>query len=63
MKNTSGFVTTDLLAALFVFGLAVGWIMNVVAVVHTINLPITGMFILRAIGIVVGPLGGVLGYF
>jgi len=41
----------------------VGWIMNIVSIVHAVNLPITGMFILRCIGIFVFPVGGILGYF
>ena len=41
----------------------VGWIMNVIEIVQTVSDPITGMFILRCVGIVVAPLGAVLGYF
>jgi hypothetical protein len=41
---------------------AYGWIHNIVVVVHHINEPISGMFILRVAGIPVAPLGVVLGY-
>jgi hypothetical protein len=41
----------------------VGWIMNILDIVHTINDPITGLFILRCVGIIVAPLGAVLGLF
>ena len=49
----------QLLAIIF---LGCGWIFNVVAgATHPMN-EVTGMFILRCIGIVVAPLGGVLGF-
>lgn len=39
-----------------------GWIMNVVAILNMANGPITGMFILRCVGIFVAPLGAVIGW-
>lgn len=39
-----------------------GWIANVVAIAGTVNDPITGMFVLRCIGIFVAPLGSILGF-
>ena len=39
-----------------------GWIFNVVKIVDTVNDPIAGMFILRCIGILVVPLGAILGF-
>lgn len=41
----------------------VGWVLNIVAVVHAVALPITGMFLLRCVGIFAAPLGSILGYF
>ena len=41
----------------------VGWVLNVVRVIQTVDLPITGMFILRCVGIIVAPLGSILGLF
>ena len=41
----------------------VGWVINVVSIVHTIDLPLTGMFVLRCVGVVVAPLGAILGLF
>jgi len=43
--------------------LIVGWIMNIVAIVKIVDLPVTGMFILRCVGIFVAPLGSILGLF
>ena len=41
----------------------IGWIINIVTLAHTVDAPITGMFILRCVGIIVAPLGAVLGLF
>ena len=67
MKNERGYTTGELLVCLF--GVCVniaavgGWIANISKVVATVADPITGMFVLRCVGIVVAPLGVVLGYF
>ena len=61
MSNIGFGLTLTYLAILL--GLAVGWVMNVVSIVHTLSDPITGMFIARLVGTVVFPLGGILGYF
>lgn len=45
-----------------IFAAVVGWIANIVKIVGVISDPITGMFILRVVGIFVAPLGAVLGY-
>ena len=39
----------------------IGWVLNGVQIVHTLDMPITGLFILKCIGIFVAPLGSVLG--
>lgn len=39
-----------------------GWIMNIVAVAHTCC-EVSGMLVLRVVGIFVAPLGAVLGFF
>lgn len=41
----------------------IGWVMNIKALIGIIDGPVTGMLILRAIGIFVAPLGVILGYF
>ena len=41
----------------------VGWVINCVAIANTYMLDITGMFILRIVGIFIFPLGAVLGIF
>lgn len=42
--------------------LIVGWVMNIVTIWNTMNNPVTAKFILRCIGVFVGPIGGILGY-
>jgi hypothetical protein len=43
--------------------IGIGWVMNVISIVNTISDPISGMFVLRCVGIPIVPLGGVLGWF
>lgn len=45
-----------------VLALMVGWVMNIVTLVQHANDPVTTMTVLRAVGIFIAPLGGVLGY-
>ena len=53
---------TAILTLLFFLAAVGGWIMNIVHLFHSASDPITGMFILRCMGVVVPPLGAVLGY-
>ncbi len=39
-----------------------GWVMNIIKMVELADQVVTGMFILRLIGILVAPLGVILGY-
>jgi hypothetical protein len=63
--NSGGIL--DSLSGLFIWvGLlltsVIGWVANIVALISIINGPVTGMVVLQAIGIVVAPLGIVLGW-
>lgn len=66
MKFQRGYTLTGLIFALFNLLVAVlgviGWVMNIIATVAIANDPITGMFILRVIGIFLAPLGAILGW-
>ena len=42
--------------------LAVGWVMNIMTIWHTMDAPLTAKLILRCIGVFVFPIGGILGY-
>lgn len=42
--------------------LGIGWVSNIVQIIHHINDPLTNMMILRWVGIFVAPLGAILGW-
>jgi hypothetical protein len=46
---------------LLMLSAAAGWILNIVQICSSANDPITGMFIVKCIGVLIGPLGAVLG--
>lgn len=46
-----------------VVGFVYGWVANIITLVNTETLTMSGETIARVIGIVVGPLGAVMGYF
>lgn len=48
-------------AALWV-ALLVGWALNVIQVIHLASATITGVFVLKCIGIPVVPFGAILGW-
>lgn len=69
MRSDSAFAIVPILsivvwiAAIVVWIAAIGgWIANIVKLAAMINDPVTGFLVLRAVGIVVKPLGAVLGY-
>lgn len=39
-----------------------GWVMNIITIAHSNFNDITGMLVLRVVGIFMAPLGGILGY-
>lgn len=47
---------------IWIAGIA-GWIMNLVKVIDSLGLEQTNMFMFRCVGIIVAPIGCVLGYF
>jgi hypothetical protein len=61
-KKQKGYTSFSLII-LALWGLAaVGWVLNIVEIFKMVNDPLTGMLILRAVGIFVAPLGAILGY-
>lgn len=64
MRNVESLAGWGVLAFLLVIlaGVA-GWIMNIFAIAGSFTEPLTGLFVLRIVGIFVAPLGAVLGYF
>lgn len=57
-----GYTITEVIYGIIVLGLLVGWVLNIVKMVHHIDETLTGTEVFRMIGIVVAPLGGVLGW-
>ena len=66
MKNWQrGYTATELLilvAGILALVGIIGWMMNIVDLAHMNLAHITGMFVLRVIGIFIPPLGAVLGF-
>jgi hypothetical protein len=42
---------------------AIGWVMNLITIANSSFDVITGMLVLRVVGVFVAPLGAILGYF
>jgi len=66
MNKQAGFTVIDMFHLVFIIiGLCAvgGWVWNVVKVAGSDFGAITAMLVLRCIGIVVAPLGAVLGFF
>lgn len=64
MKNSQqGYTAWQLLSVLVWFTFAIGWALNIIAVVGSLDAGLTGLFVLRIVGIFVAPLGSVLGFF
>lgn len=40
----------------------IGWVLNIIALVHSVSGPVTTLFVLRIVGIFAFPLGGILGW-
>lgn len=41
----------------------IGWVKNIIEIVHSDFAHITGMLVVRLIGVFIVPLGAILGYF
>lgn len=66
MKNQKGYTAVQLATVFFIISLVIGgvggWVANVVKLCHSDFAHVTGMLVIRAIGIFVAPLGSVLGF-
>lgn len=61
-NSTLDLWTVIIFLAVFLAGVG-GWVANIVAIANGDFTPLTGMMVLRVIGIFFAPLGAVLGYF
>lgn len=62
-KRQGGYTAVELLIIIVYVAGAVGWIANLVKLIGIIDGGVTGMMILRAIGVFLVPLGAILGIF
>lgn len=46
----------------FFFGIGWGWVLNIITLYHSDFSHLTGKLVLRACGVILIPLGGVLGF-
>jgi hypothetical protein len=63
MRYQKGFTVFELLVVLLVAVGGFGWIWNIVKIAGSDFASITGMLVLRCVGIFIAPLGAVLGFF
>lgn len=63
VKKQKGYTAIVVLYILIVLVGGVGWVMNIIDIVNSDFSKITGMLVLRIIGVFLAPLGAVLGYF
>lgn len=62
MKHERGFTSVELFVVLVVLLGGVGWVWNIVKIAGSDFAQITGLLILRIVGVFLAPLGAVLGY-
>jgi hypothetical protein len=63
MNKQRGFTVFELVVAVFVLAGVWGWVWNIAKIAGADFAHITGMLVLRLIGIFIAPLGAVLGFF
>lgn len=63
MKRQLGYTLTEILVVLIVLAGGWGWVWNIIKLIGMNLDPITGMLIVRVVGIFVFPVGMVVGYF
>ena len=63
MKTQTGFTLYEVIIAVIVLAGGFGWCWNIVKLIGMNLDPITGLLIVRALGIFVFPVGMIVGYF
>ena len=57
-----GYTNITMIYVLIYLAMLVGWVVNIIKIVNTINHDITGMFVFRCVGIILFPVGSILGF-
>lgn len=63
MNKKSGFTLTELLILVIIPLFTVGWIWNIIKLFNVLDDPFSAKIVLRMLGIVLLPLGAIIGYF
>lgn len=63
MKHHGYTGTAILIWLVIVLALGIGWVMNIIAIMHSDFGRLSGVLVLRVVGIFVVPLGALMGYF
>lgn len=63
IKALTTFYAVYAAVAAFLIFMIIGWFMNVFDLLHMVGGEVTTLFILRVVGLVVAPLGSILGWF
>jgi hypothetical protein len=61
-SKQQGFTLFELIFVILWIVGAYGWVSNIIKLADTVNDTVTGLVIVRAIGIIVPPLGAVMGF-
>jgi FtsH-binding integral membrane protein len=48
--------------ALVWLAIMIGYVLNIIGIINGLNRPISGLFVLRIVGLIAFPIGGILGY-
>jgi hypothetical protein len=62
MRKQAGYTTIELIVSILVVAGVVGWVSNIVMIANTEPFIFTSVMILRLVGILVFPLGCVMGF-
>lgn len=63
MKKIAGFTLMEIFNIFISLFIIIGWIWNIIKIVeYNFNDPITAMIVLRLVGVIIFPLGAIVGY-
>ena len=62
LNKQKGFTVVELVIFVLWLAGAIGWVWNIVKIVHMLSGDITAMLLARCVGVLAFPLGAVLGY-